>query len=206
MTSTSESYDETIQAHLVAPLSKVVGQQLRQVLYYVLQGEFDAEAPNASGGCQGARLIFDEGEAEFDWDFIGSFRGDGVHYHITVRDHSLRQQNARRSTDKDTGGLGCIDATETSIWRNFIGKRLDRFEVLGYTMAGNSMSPQAITLQFANESIVIAVGITPGSPATLLSIGDGDEVLVFSEREWQSLSPEIKGSLISLSLGNVRIR
>jgi len=199
VTPSSESYNNDIRIHIIEPLSRIVDRHLQQVLYYVLQGDFDAEAPNASGGCQGVRLIFDEVEAEFDWDFIGSFRGDGVHYHIAVRNHSIRQQNVRILTDKDTDGLDSIDATEASIWRNLIGKRLDRFEVLGYTAASNSMSPQAISLHFPNESIVIAVGMTPASLSTSLSIGDGDEVLIFSEREWQSLSPEIKGSLISLS-------
>jgi hypothetical protein len=181
-------YDTIFHKLIVAPLQGVAGLALRAVNYYIVRGEFDPETPNASGGCQGIYLVFDGGEIEFDWGFEHAFRGgdSGIAFHLAATDHSVRREGIREWTEDDISGLNVIPATHTQFWNGLIGAPVVRFEVLGKRIDAVRSSPQAVRLSFPSVSVVIAIGMTLQGDQPV-SVGDGDEVLIFREQEWVAL-------------------
>ena len=181
-------YDSLFYKLIVAPLQGVAGIALRAVNYYIIWGEFDPETPNEYGGCQGINLLFDGSEIELDWGFEHALRGgdSGIAYHLAATDHSVRRGGIREWTEDETGGLNLIHATHTQFWKGLIGEPVVRLEVLGARIDEVCYSPQAIRLHFPSASVVIAIGMTHQEDQ-LVSVGDGDEVLVFREQEWVAL-------------------
>lgn len=183
-------YDNIVNSTIIAPLLPLVGQTLKAVNYYYLWygDDFDPERPNECGGCQGVHLIFDKNEVELDWDYRPEFRGGdgGIAYHLTASDHSIRREGLRVWTEDDIAGLNLISASETNLWKKFIDKPVTHLELLGEHLDSERCSPQALRLYFLDESIIIAIGMTPSSDPPILYVGDGDEVLVFSEQDWVS--------------------
>ncbi len=183
-------YNNIVNSTIIAPLLSLVGQALKAVNYYYLWygDDFDSERPNECGGCQGVHLIFDRSEVELDWDYRPEFRGGdgGIAYHLTASDHSTRREYLRASTTDNVGGLTLISAAETRLWRKFIDKPITHLELLGEHLDGERCSPQALRLYFPDESVIIAIGMTPYNDPPVMYVGDGDEVLVFSEQDWVS--------------------
>jgi hypothetical protein len=176
------------------PLNKVIGKPFLAAVYYVLHPDFlnfDAEAPNLSGGCQSVHLTFEDGELELDWDWLRVFRlsaedkspeeqlSPRIAYHLVARSTSERQATVREFTEEDVSGLGAINATTSLPWKAVQGELLQGVTLWGSPLAVNRNSPQAVCLQFPSGEIVVAIGMS-----TPLSIGDGDEVLVFTGAEW----------------------
>lgn len=188
----ARSYDEAFAELIACPLRQIVGKRLMAVNYYALGSDvlscgFDAETPNHHG-CQGIHLVFDGAEAEFDWGWESALGGS---YHIMVSDHSVRVDAVQSLADDDAGGLICIDASDTEIWRSVVRRALDNFDVLGCRSDTFRMSPQAVRLRFGDASIVLAIGISGNAPSYAPHLGSGDEVLVFRDVEWRQLPSEV---------------
>jgi hypothetical protein len=65
--------------------------------------------------------------------------------------------------------------------------------VWGVLLPEERYSPQAVELRFPSAHIVVAVGMTAD-----LSVGDGDEMLVFTQQEWaQRLSGQTSDALVA---------
>ena len=194
---TSE-YESLFDSLIVAPLRRVVGRPLVAVNYYIIWGEFDPETPNECGGCQGVHLVFDGGEVEFDWGFEKALKDrlGNIAYHLMVSDHSARREGLRVWTEENISGLNVFSATDTRLWKNLFGEPLEHIEVLGDRLDETRCSPQAARLSFPSGSVVIAIGMTndPNGDQPIWTVGDGDEVLVFSEEAWVALPAQgIKG-------------
>lgn len=164
------------------PLEKLVGSALHSVLYYALDGDmpdFDASDLVASGGCQGVRLFFDGGEAELDWGFEEEVRDPtGLFaYHLLVRSVSERA-NAE--------ALCVVDATDAFPWKQVIDEPLRSATVWGVVSEGNRHIPQAVEFAFSSAHIFVTIGWKGHT----VSVGDGDEVLVFSTEQWIRLRSE----------------
>ena len=188
-------YECILRNVITGPLQNVVGRTLRAVNYfYILWDEFSPETPNEHGGCQGIHLVFDGGEVEFDWASEEALRdrfGNTV-YHLTVSDHSVRRDALQGWAEEDCARLRIIAATDTRLWRSQIGELLERVEVLGDRLDEARSSPQAVRLHFPSAAVIIAIGMTSSEVRSegtnpVGSVGDGDEVLVFSEHEWAIL-------------------
>ena len=186
-------YSELFRSMITEPLTRLVGRSLRSVIYYVLYFElpdFDVDAANASVGCQGVRLIFDGGEVELDWDWQSALRGidkndtsSVIAYHIVARSISERQALVQvyAEDDEDVSGLGSIEATTAVPWKSVHGEVLRSVTVWGFLLPNSLYSPQAVTFSFDSGMVAITIGYIQMQP---LWIGDGDEVLVFTEQEW----------------------
>jgi hypothetical protein len=192
-------YERQFQQWIVEPLQNVIGQPLLSVLYYVLHVDyagFDVDAPNASGGCQGVRLIFADGELELDWDWQSIFRAASddfvsppIVYHLVARSASERQATVRITTEDDWSAVRVVHATEGLPWKDVSGEALLDATVWGILLPEERYSPQAVTLRFPSAQVVVALGMTAD-----LSIGDGDEILVFTETEWtQQITTQMPG-------------
>jgi len=188
---------------LAEPLQSVIGQSLKSVVYYALAYEypyFDVDDPNDSGGCQGIHLVFEAGELELDWDWQQIFRAAAddfvsppIVYHLVARSTSQRRPTVSVPTEDDCSGLAVLDAMEAKIWKRVVGEPLVGGKVWGVALPGERYSPQAVELQFPSGQAVIAVGMTAD-----MSMGDGDEMLVFSEAEWKQRLSEPAASLIEI--------
>jgi len=188
-------YERILKNVITEPLQNVAGRTLRAVNYfYILWDEFSPETPNQHGGCQGIHLVFDGGEVEFDWASEKALRDPfgNIAYHLAVLDHSGRRQALQGWTEEDCARLRIIAATETRLWRSHVGELLERIEVLGDRLDEARFSPQAVRLHFPSAAVIIAIGMTSSEVIAegrnpVDSVGDGDEVLVFSEQEWAAL-------------------
>lgn len=185
----NEEYERQMAARIVEPLTRVIDQSLQHVIYYVLQGDypdFNVDAPNTSGGCQGVHLTFSEGEVEFDWDWQSAliprrddFDSPGIAYHLVARSTSERQGTVQVPTEEDYACLLALDATNAASWRALQGEPLQAVTVGGAPLADGRYSPQAVQLSFPSAQVVVAIGMSDP-----LNIGDGDEVLVFADTAW----------------------
>jgi len=189
---------------MAEPLQHVIGQALKSVIYYPLQYDcqhFDIDGPNDSGGCQAIHLVFETGELELDWDWLQIFRAAAddfvsppIVYHLIARSTSQRRPTVCVPTEDDCSGLGALDAMEAKIWKRVVGEPLVGGKVWGVALPEERYSPQSVELQFPSGQIVVAVGMTDDR-----SIGDGDEMLVFSAEEWrQRLSESEQESLVEI--------
>ena len=184
-----EEYNRLFTNMIAAPLEKVIGRSLISVVYYVLNGDFpdfDTSAVNKSGGCQGIHLTFDGGQVELDWDWQRVFRpshedflSPPIAFHLVARPLSERQGTVSPFTVDDGNGLVAIDATPVMPWGQAFGEPLLSVTVWGVVLPENRYSPQAVGFAFPSGQAVVAIGMTDP-----FSIGDGDEVLVFSGTEW----------------------
>ena len=160
---------------VIEPLESVLGQTLFSVSYWLLNygwGSIPVEQPNELG-LLFVSLHFESTALEVSWGFEKSLRGDDLAYHIQVLPADLTY----RITAEDAGNYCEAANVDALPWQEAIGKKLTGVEVIG--LQG---SPQALRLSFASTDIVIAIGYS-GSD---LLVGDGDDILVFSGREWQS--------------------
>lgn len=179
-------YFELFASMITEPLSNVVGRSIQSVIYYPLyhdMSSFDVGDPNGSGGCQGIRLIFDYGEVELDWNWDAAFRSSSaIAFHLGASSSSYRQACVRQNDEENEAwcGLAAIDATAAIPWKSVHGEMLRGVTVWGFLLPNALYSPQAVTFLFDSSTIAITIGYT----SDMEFIGDGDEVLVFTEREW----------------------
>jgi hypothetical protein len=184
-----EEYARLFTNMVTGPLEKVVGKSLISVVYYVLNTDlsgFDANTANTSGGCQGIHLTFEGGEVELDWGWQHAFRPSNednlsppIAYHLVARVESERRRAVRAHTADDIVGLTAVDATTSIPWDQANREPLLSVTVWGVALPASRYSPQAVVFEFPCGQIVVSIGMT-----TPLSIGDGDEVMVFSGHEW----------------------
>lgn len=169
-----------INTKLLTPLKAVVGMYLSSARYWVLDcdlSDFAINEPNSSGGCQAVDIWFDQGMVEIDW---GSDK-DLVAEHLGYAYHVVASSTSNFDNRPDLQNLGSaswhkIPAEGAILWQSVIGKPLEKIRVLGI-----SHSPQAIEFSFPSSKIVISIGSTSGG----ITLSDGDELLIFSELEWQ---------------------
>jgi len=179
---------KSIPELVTARLQEAVGKPLLTVSYFVLWNDFDAEHPNESGGCELVVLDFDGVEIEVDWGSEDALLIPGVTHHIQTRDYKRRRDPAREWSDDDISGLNGIVVSWKPVWRCFLGKPLEGFEVLGRS-DGRAFSPQAIRLQFPGGSMVIAIGRHDGD---VVIVGDGDELLIFPAAQWPAAAGNVR--------------
>ncbi|MEO7714634.1 MAG: hypothetical protein ABIY70_00410 [Capsulimonas sp.] len=184
---TNFEYNSLFDQLITAPLQAVLGQTLRAVNYYVLASDGGNKyLPKKHGAGQAVHLVFDQGEIEFDWDAKEIFLDtDGAEYHLIVSNRSVRAENS--------DALAKLISTDTAPWKDLIGKTLSSVEVLGERLDKDRCSPKAAILRFDSSYIVVGIGTASTHPKQSDSVGDGDEVLVFSEAEW-TLLPDQKYS------------
>ena len=159
---------------IVEPLESVLGETLLSVSYGILNYDksvFPVEQPNKNGVLF-ASLHFGNTTLEISWGFDKSLRGGDLAYHVQVL--PAGETYGAAMNDGSICEIAHVDAVP---WRQIIGKKLTGVEVIGF-----QDSPQAVRLDFFGRDVVVAVGYG-GSE---LWVGDGDDVLVFSGREWQS--------------------
>jgi hypothetical protein len=186
----NEEYERVLSQCVVEPLERVLGTTLQRVVYYVMQcdyDDFDVDAPNASGGCQGVHLIFSDGEVEFDWDWEQIFLplpedvvSPGIGFHLVVRPLSERAASVRIPIDyDDVSGTRAMEATHAVPWKAIHREALQYVTVGGALLADGRISPQAVRLSFPSAQVVVTLGMSdpPG-------IGDGNEILILTEPEW----------------------
>jgi hypothetical protein len=176
---------KAFEEFVTGPMIKSVGTALRSVEYYALDcdlPDFDASDLTASGGCQGVHLTFDGGEFEVDWGIVPDLRDPNGYfaYHLMVRP-LLKGQ-----VSEILHGRTPVNATEALPWKSVIGETLLTVSVQGIVLEEHRPFPQAVEFTFPSGRIYVIVGWT----GTILSLGDGDEVLVFSAEEWEALKPE----------------
>ncbi|MES2461455.1 MAG: hypothetical protein V4671_12805 [Armatimonadota bacterium] len=173
---------------VTGPLVRLVGTPLHSVEYYALDcvPDFDANHLTESGGCQGVHLTFDGGEVEVDWANVPDLRdpeGD-IAYHLMVR-HLLEGQ-----ASEILHGRTPVDATEVLPWKTVIGEALRSVTVHGFLQRfirkEDRSIPQAVEFTFSSARIFVIFGMT----GTTLSLGSGNEILVFSAEEWAGLQPD----------------
>lgn len=176
LTKSATAEPEIAFRNLIAePLLSVLGETLLSVSYGILnydKSTFPVEHPNKHG-ILFVRLHFGNTTREISWGFDKLLRGSDLAYHVQVLPAGKTYEAAAMS-----GGSICEIAHVDAVpWRQTIGKKLTGVGVIGF-----QGSPQAIRLDFFGEDVVVAVGYG-GSE---LLVGDGDDVLIFSGREWQS--------------------
>jgi len=162
------------EKRISGPLEVVLGQSLLAVSYGILdydRDKFSAEQPN-NFGVLSVRLYFEKLTIELSWGFDQSLRGGDLYYHIQV----ITAAEPNRIGAMTNGHYFEFTNVCSAPWQEVIGTRLTAVEVLGI-----QGSPQAVHLSFGNAEVVVAVGY--GGEEML--VGDGDDVLVFSEQEWQ---------------------
>lgn len=167
--------DEGRQERILQSLIPLVGEQLVEVHYLVLKelaAEFDVDAPNA-WGCQAVSLSFEKGEILVEWG--RSSEPQEGNWRITFQ----LEMSAQIGTHQIPDQLVSIKADQSHVWRGIVGYPVEAISVLG--MEG---SPQALKLSSANASAVIATGYANDSESQLI-IGGGDDLLIFSGREWK---------------------
>ncbi len=183
-------YNAEMEKAIKLPLRHAIGTPLLSVTYFVLSSDypqFNTDDPNSSGGCQGIHLVFCGAELEVDWAswyeaLRDRYPGGNIASHLLISDHSERIQGTKPFSEE--GGTQVpIDATQSIYWRNVVNRPLTQVNVWGEKLENSNYSPQAVSLVFGSAAVVIAVGMT-GSE---IYLGDGDEMLVFSETEWNSL-------------------
>ena len=159
---------------VVGALETVLGQTLRSVSYWILdsdQAEFSQEQPNNSG-LLWVSLRFPQNAVAITFGWEKRLRGEDLAYHVQVT--STETPDAAEAGA--VGNARELAEVSTAPWGEAIGKRLNEVEVLG--LQG---SPQAVRLSFSGTDIVAAVGYAGKAD---LIVGDGDEVLIFSEHGW----------------------
>ena len=117
-----ESADRRLlEAAIQDPLERVVGSVLGTVAYFVPNvdvPDYDLNAPNESGGCQGVRLVFSGGDVELDWDFREpAFRDEAAGHYLAVRGASERSACFARSAELGDAAFSNVDATQAEPWR-----------------------------------------------------------------------------------------
>lgn len=192
-----DDYASLFEEMVAGPLANVVGKTLIAVVYHVLPVDlpgFDVDVVNSSGGCQGIQLVFSGGEIELDWDWKSAFRvsdqetdtlSPKIAYHLVVRPESERRKAACPPAP-DACGIGVLSATAAAPWNQFIMEPLLDVAVWGTPLSATRHSPQAAVFSFSSGRAVVSVG-----DARQLSIGDGDEMLVFREPEWSRSLPDL---------------
>ncbi|MGI4790115.1 MAG: hypothetical protein ACRYFS_14835 [Janthinobacterium lividum] len=172
--------EAAFESQIAGPLQSVLGKTLLAVTYQIIasdRNEFSVEQPNDTGVLI-VILCFDQTMIEITPGWDKQLRSDGIYHHIQVVTTGKQGSKAAYNSDK----LWEIAPIHASPWQQALGKRL-----IGVEVTGLQGTPQAIRLSFSDLDIVIAVGYA-GSDPTLsdLVIGDGDEILIFSEQDWNS--------------------
>jgi hypothetical protein len=183
------------------PLERVLGTPLISVAYDVLAcdlADFDTHAPNDSGGCQTVRLTFGGGTLALEWDWRETaFRDDATAFYLTLRVHPERDTDRPSTMPPDAEVVVRIAATDAMPWRNLAREVLKQVTVWGWTLANGNESPQAVSFLFPSGAVTVGIGY---SPRTVVGwgIGDGDELLVLDESEWnQQLQNQAEGSRLT---------
>lgn len=162
-----------------APITSVIGDTLVDVVYWTLQADhegFQVDQPSATG-LAAIRLRFGSGGLEITWGWENSLLPNGAAYHINVTQAQRPELAGLWNTDT----LSRVSATNAVPWHGVIGETLSSVAILG-----PGESPQAIRFAFASSAIVVAIGYS----GDVLCLGDGDELLVFTEEEWAALTAE----------------
>ncbi len=166
------------------PLAGVVGKCLHRVSFAVLSSDyadFDANNPNASGGCQAVILYFDDFRLVIGWASKPEFTEGvgGIMFHIMpyLVSSSLEIMQYFGEHWKE------LPADSTPSWKNYIGCELKQVVVFREVN-----SPQALQFSFSPGEVVLAVGSTYDYPS--LHIGDGNEILHLDSHQlscqWQA--------------------
>lgn len=166
---------------IAEPLALVLGEPLLAVNYWVLECDcptFEADAPNASGIAK-IDLDFQTTTLEVTWGWEKRLRNGGTAYHLQVSPLNCRSKEAVNGQVWNASGLCRITGTQAQTWAEAIGNPLTHIEVYGL-----GDSPQAIRFSFIKSDIVVATGYGGED----LMIGDGDDLLLFQDSEWQDRS------------------
>lgn len=178
---------KTIESDVIGPLQMALGRPLLAVSYWLLSSDrelFSVGQLNALGVLF-VSLHFDKFTLEISPGWEKSLRGSNLAYHIQAipagEPGSIKTLNATSLYEvKDAG---------TFLWQDALGTRLTCIEVIGL-----QDSPQAIRLVFPSAEVVIAIGYAGDE----LLVGDGDDLLIFSKREWQHQKSSYGGEWKSL--------
>ena len=173
-TTSAMDLEAAFESKIAGPLESVLGEPLLAVSYWILgydQEGFSVEQPNASG-ILFAGLHFEKSTLEVSWGWEKLLRGSDLSYHIQV----LPAGQTHGDEAVTDGNLCEIKDINAALWRNAVGKRLTDAEVIG--LQG---SPQAVRFSFSGTEVVIAIGYAGDD----LLVGDGDDLLIFSKREWE---------------------
>ena len=166
----------SFRTFLSAPLEAVVSRTLLGVTYWLLNSDepsFHIDRPNESG-ISGMSLSFEGLTVE-----ISSFY-DKI---LRTRDNYFYIQALLVSGEKEEGELATaevlcnIPADQATIWCDALNTPLVRAEIYG-----DSDTPQVFRLSFPSTVLIISLGYS----GEKLFIGDGNDLLVFSEAQWQS--------------------
>jgi len=164
-----------LDSAIAEPLDAALGQTLLSVDYWILdcdKADFSEEQPNTTG-IMAIRLHFEALELQVTCGFKELLRADGVYYHIQLSVADEGQEEAawvERFVQV---------ADVHALWEEALGRRLVGVEALGFWE-----NPQAVRFSFSDMAIIVATGYSGSS----LLIGDGDEILVFSNQEWPDRS------------------
>ena len=165
--------DAAIHALVLQPLEVALDKVLLSVGYWLMDFDkpaFNVETPNASGLCA-ISMVFGDDLLEIlpGWDH--RLRG-ATAYHIETRFVSGSRANHELAR---SARLAEAPADRDTLWRNAIGHALTGVEVYGI-----GAFPHLIRFIFASTKITVAIGYSGDPPL----IGDGDEILVFSDDDW----------------------
>ena len=174
-------YVDHFHRQVVAPLECVIGRQLIDVYYWVLSVDaptFNIDAPNQSGSVRVVVLQFDDAVLEVDLGVERELTNSDAfeNIHLIVRaDAEVIDRTAAEQLG--FGGWTYVQASTGLHWSKTLHKKLEHVSVFG-----DNLRPVAISFEFQQATIMIAVGDGQWSPTV---IGDGDDLLLFSGDEWK---------------------
>ncbi len=161
---------------IINPLQTIMNSKLEYVRYLILKIDvqnFNIEKPNDNGmsaitlGLSDNILVI----------YIGWEKGllDANTYHIqTHLGSDIKVDDNLFDSERFTE----ISGSESGIWKGLINQKLIAVEVYGV-----KASPQILRLIFPENSVVIATGYSGDE----ILIGDGDDILILSTDEWQTI-------------------
>ena len=164
---------------IAQPLTTAMGEPLLAVNYWVLNCDcptFETDSSNASGIAK-IDLEFRTTTLEVTWGWEKRLRSGGAAYHLQISALKHQGDEGLVSQVWNSSGLCRVNGSQAEAWVGAVGTPLTGVEVYGL-----AATPQAVRFAFSKSGIVVATGYAGEE----LIIGDGDELLAFSDSEWQS--------------------
>jgi hypothetical protein len=165
-------FELQLRRTILEPSWAVAGKVLLSVHYWLADFEastFQLDTPNLSG-LYAVNLVFADTILEIfpGWDTL--LRAENA-YHIQTRLIPVGEAGSdlTRATN-----LICVEADQARLWRDALNQPLTAIEVYG-----TPTSPQLIRFALPSTLTVVAIGYSGETPL----LGDGDEILLFSNEQ-----------------------
>ena len=179
--------DTLFRTLIEEPLEAITSKTLLHVSYWLLdfeRPEFSVEAPNMSG-LYAVSMVFTNRTLEIFPAWENQLRGVNA-YHIQTRLVSQGKASSELVTGKS---LMEIRADESTLWSKALTETLACVEVYGIRS-----NPHLVRFVFPSAKVVVAVGYSGEKPL----IGDGDEILVFADKQWHKTEKTLPESWTKL--------